>query len=216
MNKVKSSRGKFILITIFSFVLLAIGCVSICWSLINIREQTRYLDNVYTIQYSSTAAHAKKQLELMLDNTDKIDVDKIYSTNYPSKGDVIGSLLIPSLNQDFPIIQGTGDEELKKGVGHFAQSVLPGQKDNSVLSGHRNTVFSELGDLIIGDNLIVKTIAGTFTYKVYGTRIVDKDDKTVIVPTDNAILTLTTCYPFDGLDLDPSERYIVTASLVLD
>lgn len=200
----------------FSFGLLVIGGVSICWSLINIREQTRYLDNVYATQYSSTVAHAAKQLELMEDYIDKIDVDEIYNNNYPSKGDVIGNLLIPSLNQDFPIIQGTGDEELKKGVGHFAQSVLPGQKDNSVLSGHRNTVFSELGDLIIGDDLIVKTIAGTFTYKVDKTRIVDKDDKTVIVPTDDAMLTLTTCYPFDGLDLNPSERYIVTASLVLD
>lgn len=207
MNKVK---------TYFFFGLLVIGGLSICWSLINIREQTSYLDNVYTKQYSSTADHTVKQLELIIDNIDKIDVDKIYNTNYPAKGDVIGNLLIPSLNRDFPIIQGTGDEELKKGVGHFVQSVLPGQKDNSVLSGHRNTVFSELGDLIIGDDLIVKTIAGTFTYKVDKTRIVDKDDKTVIVPTDNAMLTLTTCYPFDGLDLYPSERYIVTASLVLD
>ena len=216
MDKVKSSRGKFILIIIFSYGLLVIGGVTIYWSLINIREQNRYLENVYTNQYSNIAAYYAKQFELMADNTDKIEVDEIYSTNYPAYGDVIGSLLIPSLNQVFPIIQGTGDEELKKGVGHFAQSVLPGQNDNSVLSGHRNTVFSELGDLIIGDDLIVITIAGTFTYQIDGIRIVDKDDNTVIVPTDNAILTLTTCYPFDGLDLKPSERYIVTASLVLD
>jgi len=192
------------------------GGVFVSWSLINISEQNRYLDEVYATQYSSTAVLAVKRLELMIDKTEEIDVDKIYHTNYPAEGDIIGSLSIPSLNQDFPIIQGTGDEELKKGVGHFKQSVLPGQKDNCVLSGHRNTVFSELGDLKIGDDLIVTTIAGTFTYQVDGTRIVDKDDKTVIVPTDSAMLTLTTCYPFNGLDLAPKERYVLIASLVMD
>lgn len=204
-------------INIMSFAMIVIGGVIICWSLISIREETRYSDNDYTNnQYYSTAAHAVTQLELIIYDIDKIDVDKIYNINYPENGDIIGSLLIPSLSQDFPIIQGTGVEELKKGVGHFKQSVLPGQEDNCVLSGHRNTVFSELGDLIIGDNLIVKTIAGTFTYKVDGTRIVDKDDKTVIVPTDDAMLTLTTCYPINGRDLAPQERYILTASLVID
>lgn len=216
MNKVNSSRGKYKFINIFSFAMIVIGGAIICWSLINIREETRYLDNVYTNQYYSSVDYIVKEPELIIDDTDKIDVDKIYNTNYPANGDIIGSLVIPSLNQELPIIQGTGYEELKKGVGHFKQSVLPGQEDNSVLSGHRNTVFSELGDLMIGDSLIIKTIAGTFTYIVDGTRIVDKDDKTVIVPTDTAILTLTTCYPFDGIDLDPSERYILTASLVTE
>jgi len=202
--------------TYFFLGMLVIGGLFVSWSLINISEQNRYLDEVYTTQYSSTAVLAVKRLELMIDKTEEIDVDKIYHTNYPAEGDIIGSLSIPSLNQDFPIIQGTGDEDLKKGVGHFTQSVLPGQKDNCVLSGHRNTVFSELGDLKIGDYLIVTTIAGTFTYKVDGTRIVDKDDKTVIVPTESAVLTLTTCYPFNGRDLAPKERYILTASLVMD
>jgi len=216
MSKVKSSRGKFFIVTILSLVLLVIGAVSICWSLVNIREQTRYSDDVYLSPYSSPAAYAVKQLELMIDDTARIEPDKILYTKYPAEGDVIGSLLIPALNQELPIIQGTGEEELKKGVGHFTQSVLPGEEDNCVFSGHRNTVFAKLGELKIGDKLIVQTSAGTFTYEVDGTRIVDKDDKTVIVPMDNAVLTLTTCYPFNGLDLAPQERYILTANLVVD
>jgi len=136
----------------------------------------------------------------------------LYLVN-PAEGDNIGSLTIPTLKQDLPILQGTDEKELEKGVGHFAQSVLPGEKDNCVLSGHRETVFRQLGDLKIGDTLIVQTLAGIFTYEVNGTRIVPADDKTVIVPTDHAVLTLTTCYPFNTPGYFP-DRYIVSAVLV--
>lgn len=132
---------------------------------------------------------------------------------YPTQGDTVGSLSIPVLNQALPIIQGTGDAELKKGVGHFIQSVLPGEVDNCVLSGHRDSVFSKLGTLKLGDVVITKTSAGTFTYKVKRIRIVGKDDRTVIVPTENAVLTLSTCYPFHYVGNAP-KRYIVVADMV--
>lgn len=132
---------------------------------------------------------------------------------YPVEGDNIGSLTIPALKRRLPVIEGTGDKDLKRGVGHFTQSVLPGENDNCVFSGHRDTVFRQLDKLKIGDKLIVQTHAGTFTYKVSGTRIVHQDDKTVIVPTKSAILTMTTCYPFYFIGSAP-DRYIVSATLV--
>ena len=133
----------------------------------------------------------------------------------PVEGDNIGVVTIPALHQRLPIIEGTGKEELKKGIGHFAQSVLPGEKDNCVLSGHRDTVFSDLGKLKIGDKLIVQTSAGAYTYEIKRTRIVDKDDRKVIVPADHAVLTLTTCYPFGYLGNAP-ERYVLSADLVTE
>lgn len=60
---------------------------------------------------------------------------------------------------------------------------------------------------------MVQTSAGLFTYEVNGTRIVDEDDKTMIVPTEHAALTMTTCYPFDTPGYS-SERYIVSAALL--
>jgi sortase A len=56
------------------------------------------------------------------------------------EGDNIGNLTIPALKQIMPIIHGTDENELKKGIGHFTQSVLPGEINNSVLSGHRDTL----------------------------------------------------------------------------
>jgi sortase A len=131
----------------------------------------------------------------------------------PKIGENMGKLKIPKLKQIIPIIEGADEDELKKGVGHFFQSVLPGERNNSVLSGHRDTVFRQLGKLKIGDELITETSAGTFTYIIRKTRIVHKDDKTVIVPTEQAVLTVTTCYPFRYIG-DAPDRYIIIADLI--
>ena len=139
--------------------------------------------------------------------------DKDLYPEYPVEGDNIGNLTIPVLKRKIPILQGTGVSELKKGAGHFNQSVLPGEEDNCVISGHRDMVFRQIGNLKIGDQLIVQTSAGTFTYEVSGTRIVHEDDKTVIVPTYHAVLTMTTCYPF-YIPGYATDRYIVSANLV--
>ncbi|MFF2499017.1 class D sortase [Peribacillus sp. NPDC058075] len=130
----------------------------------------------------------------------------------PEKGEEIGELYIPKLKTKLPIFHGTNEDELEKGVGHFAGSVLPGENDNSVLSGHRDTVFRKLGQVGEGDLLIVRTSAGEFTYKVNKVRIVDEDDRTVIVPKPRATLTVSTCYPFDYIGSAP-ERYILVAYL---
>lgn len=131
----------------------------------------------------------------------------------PEVGEEIGELYIPKLDAVLPIYHGTNEDELEKGVGHFAGSVLPGETDNSVLSGHRDTVFRRLGGVGINDELIVTTAAGKFTYRVRKTRIVDEDDRTVIVPKPRAILTLSTCYPFNFIGAAP-ERFILEAYLI--
>ncbi|MCA1011998.1 class D sortase [Halobacillus halophilus] len=130
----------------------------------------------------------------------------------PDQGDLIGELYIPKLEAAIPIYHGTDEDELEKGVGHFAGSVLPGEADNSILSGHRDTVFRELGEIGMNDLLIVTTAAGEFTYKVRKVRIVDEDDRTVIVPKPKATLTLTTCYPFHFSGPAP-QRFILVADL---
>ena len=128
-------------------------------------------------------------------------------------GEIIGIITIPKLSEEYPIVQGTDNKSLKRGVGHYVDSVMPGAKDNSVLSGHRDSVFSKLGQLQAGDLVIVQTSDGKFTYVVRTTRIVMADDRTVIVPTPTAVLTLTTCYPFHYIGSAP-KRFIVSADLV--
>lgn len=130
----------------------------------------------------------------------------------PAAGNHLGQLYIPKLDAVIPIYEGTEEDELEKGVGHFAESVLPGETDNCVLSGHRDTVFRKLGEVGTGDLLIVRTSAGEFQYKVSKVRIVDANDRTVIVPKPRATLTVSTCYPFHYVGPAP-KRYILVAYL---
>ena len=140
------------------------------------------------------------------------DQEELYS-EYPRTGETFGELIIPKISASLPIVEGTDEDELEKGVGHYANSVLPGENDNSVLSGHRDTVFRRLGEVGVGDLLVVRTTAGEFTYKVRQVRIVDADDRTVIVPKPRPTLTVTTCYPFDYIG-DAPERYILVGTLI--
>ncbi len=128
----------------------------------------------------------------------------------PGKGDYFADLIIPKLQAKMPVIEGTHEDELEKGVGHYAGSVLPGEPDNTVLSGHRDTVFRKIGQLKPGDRLLVQTKYGKFEYTITKTWTTTPDDRTVIVPHKKPVLTLTTCYPFTYVGPAP-ERYIIQA-----
>ena len=130
-----------------------------------------------------------------------------------STGEFLGTMKIPSIGKTANIFQGTETKELTEGVGHYLQSVMPGMADNSVFAGHRDTVFSNLGKVKLGADIVITTRDGTFKYKVDRIRIVDKNDRTVIVPTKVATLTLSTCYPFIYIGAAP-KRYIVIATMI--
>jgi sortase A len=132
---------------------------------------------------------------------------------YPEKGDKVGTITLESLDLSWPIFEGTQEAQLSKGVGHYIGSVLPGVIDNSILSGHQSTVFARLGELEKGDRLLIETDAGIFVYVITTFEVVDRSDQTVIQPSDDATLTLTTCYPFGAIG-STTEAYIVTADLV--
>ncbi|PYI50080.1 class D sortase [Paenibacillus flagellatus] len=128
----------------------------------------------------------------------------------PKPNDVIGILQIPKLKADLPIIEGTDEEMLDKGVGHYSASVFPSDGEQIVLSGHRDIVFRNFDKLAVGDRFIVKLPYGTFEYEIKSTDIVDKDDTTVIGPMGTEVLVVTTCYPFRYVG-DAPERYIMYA-----
>lgn len=175
-------------------------------------------------------AAAAEQADKVLKNRD-IDVSKAES-NEPTlfdkwnekqefknkdfgHGDVMGKLLIPKIDGELPIVQGVNPDDLLKGVGHDVDTLLPLSGGQTVLSGHRDTVFRGVGKLELGDKFIMKLPYGDFAYELVKTQIVDANDRTIIVPHDEETLTVTTCYPFDYLGNAPN-RYIMTAKPLFD
>ena len=197
------------LLTTISTLLVIGGVVVGGYSVVQIREMNAY---------SGSQAQAKQVLPELapssLHSEAVINPQEIYNQVGIRRGDYLGKITIPALKETLPIYQGTENAQLKMGIGHYERSVLPGVTDNSVLSGHRDSVFSQLGRLKVGQLLTVETVAGKFTYKISRFRIVGANDRTVIVPTKTAVLTLTTCYPFNYIGSAP-KRFIVSADLVL-
>lgn len=145
------------------------------------------------------------------DGEDDADIEEMSKDFLPDEGDTVGILNIPRLESDLPIIEGTHEDELKHGVGHFDGTAYPLQQDQIVLSGHRDTVFQRMGELEIGDIMTMELEYGEFDYEIVETKIVDADDRSIIVPTSpDEVLTVTTCYPFSYVGSAP-DRYIITA-----
>src|SRR5699024_1511370 len=63
----------------------------------------------------------------------------------PDMGDTVGILDIPSLDAELPIVEGTDPDDLEKGVGHYRGAAYPRQRNQSILSGQRDTDFCALG-----------------------------------------------------------------------
>lgn len=160
-------------------------------------------------QVEKRIVEAKKIVE-QNNNDSQIDPSSI---SY-QQGETIGILKIPKLKKELPIIEGTDEEELEKGVGHYTGTAYPLQNDQIVLSGHRDTVFRNFGELETGDTFIVELEYGKFKYEIYEMDIVPADDTTVIRSTaPDEILTVTTCYPFHYIGNAP-ERAIFYAKPV--
>lgn len=129
----------------------------------------------------------------------------------PEIGDAIGLLNIDKIDASLAIIEGTDPEELKHGVGHMAQTAFPGDNDQILLSGHRDTVFRRLGEIEVGDIIEVELPYGTFEYEMVDSIIVSANDTSVIGSTaPDEELVISTCYPFGYLGNAP-DRYVIYA-----
>ncbi len=119
---------------------------------------------------------------------------------------------IPAINVDAPVVQGDGEEQLKKGVGQFIGSANPGKKGNLILSAHNDIfgeIFRELDLLEPGDEVIVYSAQRAYTYVVANTLVVDPLRVDVMDPTNNPTITLISCYPY----LIDDQRIIVQGNL---
>jgi sortase A len=124
----------------------------------------------------------------------------------------IAILRIPRIHVEVPVLEGTDDLSLNRGVGHVAGTASPGENGNVAIAGHRDGFFRGLKDVGLGDTIEMVTKGRTETYVIDRITIVDRTDVSVLNPTPRATLTLVTCYPFYFVGSAP-KRYIVQASI---
>jgi sortase A len=131
-------------------------------------------------------------------------------------GDAIGILIIPRIDLDMVVVEGTDTGSLKKGPGHYTGTAYPWDAHGTVaIAGHRTTYlhpFYHLDALRKGDPITIETEFGTFRYTVTRTEITSPDDGSVLDQTALPSLVLTTCNP----RYSAAQRLIVFARRVED
>ena len=125
----------------------------------------------------------------------------------------VARLRAPALGVDRIVLAGDEGAALAFAPGHVDGTAAPGAPGNTVLAGHRDTVFAFLGRLGLGDELELEAANGVRrSYTVTATVVVHERDTTVLEPTVEPTLTLVTCYPLDGARPGGPLRYIVRAT----
>lgn len=88
----------------------------------------------------------------------------------PLPGDAIALISIPKIGlQEVPVLEGTTDEVLTRGIGHYVNNAGPGEVGNFAVAGHRIThgePFARLLELDEGDSVIVETRDAIHTYAI--------------------------------------------------
>jgi sortase A len=129
------------------------------------------------------------------------------------QGDAFGRIVIPRLGLASVVVQGTSRADLARGPGHYRITSLPGLGGTVAIAGHRTTYlrpFRHIDQLRAGDRITLEMPYGTFTYVVYGHRIVDDRDWSIIRRRPWEKLVLSACHPL----YSASHRYVVFARLV--
>ncbi|WP_167957872.1 class D sortase [Anaerosporobacter faecicola] len=127
-----------------------------------------------------------------------IDQERAFQTETAKDG-LIGILYIDRINLRVAIAEGTDKEALRYSVGHFENTVFPGEKGNACFTGHRSYAFGQyfnrLDEMQVGDRIKILTLDQILEYEVTESFVVEPEDTWVLDPTEEEIITLITCTP---------------------
>jgi sortase A len=127
----------------------------------------------------------------------------------------VAKLTLGHGSRDLMVLEGSSGRNLAFGPVHDPASVQPGQWGNSVIEGHRDTHFSTLRDLRLGDRVRVELPDGRrASFAVAHLQVVDSRRSRITLDSEGPRLTLVTCYPFDAIRAGGPLRYVVTADWI--
>ena len=216
------SRGKKILLGIFTAIIVAMGLVGLglllyptasdWWNtvqqvnaisdydhMVKEMDAARINDALRAAeQYNAKLAQSGMTLKLSPEET------QTYNSLLNVSGDgIMGVLEIPKINITLPIFHGTSEEVLSEAVGHIAGSSLPvgGPGTHCCLSGHRGLpsarLFSDLTSMELGDKFVLLVLDRVMTYEVDDVRtVLPNEANSLTIDPAQDYVTLVTCTPY--------------------
>ena len=127
-------------------------------------------------------------------------------------GDAVGRIELPRIGAGYTIVEGTDEQSLEKGPGHYPATALPGMGLTVAVAGHRTTYlapFKQINELVAGDRILITMPYGRFTYRVQYQKIVVPTALWVTRNVGYDRLVLSACNPL----YSAAQRIIVFARL---
>lgn len=192
---------------IIGITLIVVGC-----SIVG----TRVGGKILFEHESKKEVHEFLEKDIVNNNISKVNYENISAKEVYKNTDAddkIGVIEIPDLGIQHIIVEGTSEKQIKKNVGHFENTAMPGEYGNFSLAGHRNNLYNEvfkgLADVKIGTEIIIKELNGEFRYKIYKKEVVEPENLDVLnQDLSRKEMTMITCTK------DSKKRVCVKARLI--
>lgn len=120
---------------------------------------------------------------------------------------------IPRINKGSYILEGANDRNMAFSAAHTAISGLPGQNKSTIVSGHRDSHFDYLQELIVGDKIVTYGKTTTQNFKIVGIKVINSREEKLVIKNKNELI-LTTCFPFDAIQTGGDLRYVIHATAI--
>jgi sortase A len=126
----------------------------------------------------------------------------------------VARVSVPRLDKSAIVLAGASGQALAFGPGHVERTPQPGEPGTAVYSAHRDTHFAFLGELGVGDEvLITRADRRELRFRVTGTAVVRFDASGIDPAANGRRLALVTCWPLNGTLSGPL-RYVVHAEMI--
>ena len=114
------------------------------------------------------------------------------------RGEAIGRIVVPRLDLNMILVNGTNHDSLKKGPGRDLRTYMPGEGQLIYIAGHRTTYlapFAHIDSMRRGDLITLEVPYGSFVYRVFRKKIVASDDLAVLRSHGREVVVLQACHP---------------------
>ena len=140
----------------------------------------------------------KQEVELLQLEENENVTEKYNKEELLKQQKVIGIINIPSINIEFPIVEGSNRANIAVAIGHMKGTSAIGGEGNCVLAGHHGGIygkfFKELEKVDKKDKVVLTDEYGTsYNYIVYESFKVKPSDVYVTDNMEGYILTMITC-----------------------
>lgn len=205
----------------WSYLLILLGIIVIAYPQVSEWyadwQQSRLLDEAQVEAVAQPAVQPTNLKSGYAKVNNLLDEESEQSTDTPApvEGEIIGIIMIDSIDVKLPIVEGATRENMRSAAVHISETDQLGEKGNFAIAAHRahkyGRLFNRLNEVKVGEIVKIESKGKLFEYKTDNISIVEPTDVSVLESDHTSEeITLVTCDPL----VNPTHRLIIHAHRV--